>query len=112
MLYCHKDILTIPLLVTSCSPLWPDWPLCCCTKSCTQTELFSHPFVWPNMATLSAPSLGFRAPFFADLGPSVLVPDTLHSTGLCRPCLSDSKVSSWKASVLILVVSCEQCLAS
>lgn len=43
----------------------------------TQAELFSHPFVWPTMATLPAPSLGFGAPFLADLGPSVLVPDTL-----------------------------------
>lgn len=29
------------------------------------------------MAALPAPSLGFGAPFLADLGPSVLVPDTL-----------------------------------
>lgn len=30
-----------------------------------------------RVATLPAPSLGFGAPFLADLGPSVLVPDTL-----------------------------------
>lgn len=37
--------------------------------------------------------------------------DALRSASSCRARLPDQKADSWKARVLTLVVSCEQCLA-